>query len=184
MDIDLSKAMGLSLNSPYGSLIAACGLGVEGKHIETRGRWAYWYRGWLLIHQTKGLGEMFDDEIDLADHCAEEPFCSVLTAMRYNSADQLPRGKIVAVAWLADVITMTRANLADIAWHARAANGQRKVWSLSDREKAFGYYEPGRKALLLSDIRALPEPVACRGMQGLWVPDAATIACIREQVQP
>lgn len=26
------------------------------------------------------------------------------------------------------------------------------------------------------------EPVACRGQQGLWIPDAATIAAVRRQI--
>lgn len=46
-----------------------------------------------------------------------------------------------------------------------------------------GYYETGRTLIFLKDIRALPEPVTCRGMQGLWVPDAAVIARVREQVE-
>lgn len=86
----------LSLNPPYGTLIAACERFPElGKHIETRGqRWSH--RGPLLIHQTAGLGGMFADEAELAAFCQQEPFCSTLAALGITDAAQLPRGAIVA----------------------------------------------------------------------------------------
>ena len=50
-------------------------------------------------------------------------------------------------------------------------------------ERAFGDYAPGRYAWLLSDVRALPEPLPARGMPGLWQPDAQTEAAIAEQIR-
>lgn len=151
----------LSLNPPYASLIAACATYPElGKHIETRGRWHYSFRGPLLIHQTAGLGSMFDNEDDLAAFCAQEPFCSALHAMGITAASQLPRGKIVARAMLIDVVST------DVlpAGYRRDDH----VWWLSERERAFGDYSPGRFGLLLANIQALAEPVPARGMPGLW----------------
>lgn len=184
MTFDWINPRGLCLNPSYGSCIAACDKRPElGKHIETRGYWPYDFKGTLFIHQTKGLGEMYSDESDLADHCAEWPFCEALEAMGYTRADQLPRGKVVAVARL--VAAVPTASLSDDGFYSgprSVETGVVRLWKLTDRERAMGNYAPGRYALLLADIRALPEPVTCRGMQGLWVPDAATIARVREQV--
>jgi hypothetical protein len=73
----------LSCNPPYGTLIAACERFPSlGKHIETRGRWEYSYRGPLLIHQTAGLGGMFKDFEAFRALCLREPFRTTLAAMR------------------------------------------------------------------------------------------------------
>jgi hypothetical protein len=150
----------LSLNPPYGTLIAACQRYPElGKHIETRG-WSTNYRGPLAIHQTAGLGSMFADEDDLAESCQQEPFHSTLAALGITEAAQLPRGAIVARAILIDVVSTDELP----AGYRRGAH----VWWLTERERAFGNYEPGRYGLLLADVQALAEPIKARGMPGLW----------------
>ncbi len=185
---DWINPRGLCLNPPYGSCIAACETQPElGKHIETRGYWPHTFNGTLFIHQTKGLGEMFDDEADLADHCALWPFCDALEALGYARADQLPRGKIVAVANIREVMRIDSIGVPGqgegyVMFGRSLLTRQRVSHHISERERAFGYYEADRVLIFLADIRALPEPVVCRGMQGLWVPDAATIARVREQV--
>lgn len=40
----------------------------------------------------------------------------------------------------------------------------------------YGDFTPGRYAWLLADIVALPEPIPAKGKQGLWTPDAETVA--------
>jgi hypothetical protein len=54
--------------------------------------------------------------------------------------------------------------------------------TLTDQERAFGDYRPGRKALLLANIRALLSPIRARDGQGLWIPDAATVAAVKAQL--
>lgn len=157
----------LSCNPPYGTLIAACERFPDlGKHIETRGRWEYRYRGLLLIHQTAGLGGMGFEAFQ--ELCSREPFRTALTAMRYYDASDLPRGAIVAVCELVGVKTIELTGL-DPA-------------TLTDQERAFGDYRPGRKALLLANIRALPSPIRARGGQGLWIPDAETVVAVEAQL--
>src|SRR5687767_3667093 len=142
----------LSLNPPYTTLIAACQRFPElGKHIETRGRWHYTHRGELLVHQTAGLGEMFADEDELAAFCQQEPFRSTLAALGITEAAQLPRGAIVARAILIDVVSTDELP----AGYRRGAH----VWWLTERERTFGNYAPGRYGLLLADIQALPTPI-------------------------
>ncbi|MEK5166012.1 hypothetical protein NYE69_27200 [Paenibacillus sp. FSL R5-0527] len=41
-------------------------------------------------------------------------------------------------------------------------------FSTLDNEYHFGWYEKGRYAWELTDVRLLPEPVAVKGQQGLW----------------
>src|SRR5258706_5375404 len=147
----------LSLNPPYGSLIAACHYHPDlGKHIETRGH-AWSYRGPLLIHQTAGLGTMFADEDALAAFCEQEPFRSTLQAMGITHASQLPRGAIVAKTELVSVVSARRLVMTNgITW--TSPHGRRYTFVLTERERAFGNYAAGRQGLLLADIRALPEP--------------------------
>lgn len=159
----------LSLNPPYATLIAACMAHPElGKHIETRG-WSTNYRGDLLIHQTSGLGTMFADEDDLAAFCQQEPFFrETLAALGIAHASQLPRGAIVAKVNLVDVRQIPEVLP---AWWGYSTHNDR--WILTERERAFGNYEPGRYGLLLADVQALALPIPARGMPGLWnLPDA------------
>lgn len=179
----------LSLNPPYASLIAACERWPDlGKTIETRGRWNYTYRGPLLIHQTTGVGEMFFDEEDLREFCSRrEPFRTTLAAMGYRDASELPRGAIVAVCRICAVTQIERVK--PLRHEPSHVVDGVSVWAggpvthiVSNREFAFGNYTPGRRALLLADIRALPEPVPCRGALGLWTPDATTLAAVEGQL--
>jgi hypothetical protein len=157
----------LSLNPPYATLIAACQRFSElGKHIETRG-WSTNYRGELLIHQTAGLGTMFTDEAELAAFCQQEPFRSTLAALGITEAVQLPRGAIVARCELVSVVTTRQLVMTNgTSW--QSPQGRRYTYVLTERERAFGNYEPGRYGLLLADVQALAEPIKARGMPGLW----------------
>jgi hypothetical protein len=159
----------LSLNPPYGSLIAACERFPElGKHIETRD-YEIGHRGPLLIHQTKGLGDMFDSEEELWAFCDQEPFRTTLAALGYRDASELPRGAIVAACDLVgcEMIAYDWPENQVVGY----AGAQERVlfpYRLTSTERAFGHYAPGRFVWLLSEIRALPEPIPARGMPGLW----------------
>jgi activating signal cointegrator 1 len=163
--VAVAKVKVLSLNPPYATLIAACQRYPElGKHIETRG-WSTNYRGDLLIHQTAGLGTMFADEDDLATFCAAEPFRSTLAALGITEAAQLPRGLIIAKVNLVDVRPIPEFLP---RWMGYTTPDAGYEWHLTERERAFGNYKPGRYGLLLADIQALATPIPARGMPGLW----------------
>jgi hypothetical protein len=163
----------LSLNPPYGSLIAACEAHPDlGKHIETRD-WPTTYRGTLLIHQTKGLGDMFASEAELWDLCLSEPFRTTLTAAGYGNPGRLPRGAIVAVCELRDIARIDHyepwPDESDPQSRGPFLNfGSRGEPLPAEPELSFGNYAPGRYAWLLADIRALPTPTRARGLPGLW----------------
>jgi activating signal cointegrator 1 len=154
---------GLTLTAPWGSLVAR-----GEKRIETRPHGTR-YRGPLAIHQAKGLrgllqpGERLSDS-ELEDRlellCHKDPFRRALTGglILPELGQAQPRAKIVAVCELHDVLTAVDAIEA-------IADG---TVDAAVHELRFGNYTRGRFAWLLRDVRRLPEPVECRGMQGLW----------------
>jgi activating signal cointegrator 1 len=171
----------LSLNPPYGSLIAvAADYPDLGKHNETRS----WPAPQALIgqtiaiHQTKGRGQDVSEDY-LAETCNEPHFFEALAALYPQGVrhiygekvfDQsvLPRGAIIATAKL-------------VACHATSNAGKRShwygvPWNIPDEpERSFGDYSPGRYAWELAEIKRLPEPLPARGFQGLWSHEWAPI---------
>lgn len=144
----------ITLTQPWATLVA-----IGAKKIETRS-WATSYRGPLAIHAAAGLGPV-DGRRGLHDLCGSHPFCDVLLPAGYNAmrmpAWGLPRGAIVAVADLRGVIPVT-----GIRQHTLID------WPLTDQERAFGDYSPGRYAWLLADVRPLRAPIPAKGALGLW----------------
>lgn len=134
----------ISLLQPWATLVA-----IGAKRIETRS-WATKYRGPLAIHASKGVKAFIKKLI------WTEPFHTVLAKAGFKlcfGADwNLPLGKIIATCNLADVIPITPEFVA----------------SLSEQEKAFGDYTPGRFAWILEDVKKLPEPIPAKGQLGLW----------------
>ena len=51
-----------------------------------------------------------------------------------------------------------------------------------DREQLTGWDVPGAWHWRLADVLVLPEPVPCRGAQGLWTPDLGTREALARQV--
>lgn len=142
----------LSVNPPWGDLIAACDLFPElGKHYETRS-WRIKPGTVLAIYQTKGLGSE-QTKAEFLARCASPFFRETLAALGYESPDLLPRGAIIATCRV-------------VACHQTEAIRER----LSPRERTFGNYESGRYAWELADVRRLPAPVPARATkQGLWI---------------
>jgi activating signal cointegrator 1 len=145
----------ITLTQPFATLVA-----IGAKTIETRS-WPTRYRGPLAIHAAAGLGPV-GGKAGFTALCAEEPFRSVLRAyllqlwqaapsVRDFAEHALPRGVIVATCQL------------------RACHRTEELMvPISEQERAFGDYTPGRWAWVLSDGRALPEPIPARGALGLW----------------
>lgn len=145
----------LTLSQPWATLVA-----IGAKKIETRS-WNTRYRGPLLIHAAAGLGPV-GGVLGLGAQCSVEPFWGVLHAADYMRSDMLPRGAIVAVAELVSVIPTEILNRQG-SWIIDT-----DTWSMTDQERAFGDYTPGRYAWLLSDVQALPTPIPVKGQLGLW----------------
>lgn len=159
---------GLSLWQPWATLVA-----VGAKRVETRD-WGTNYRGPVAIHATKRFPR------DAQDLCLMKPFREVLDAAgcwpevpgTNGNGHELvmPRGAIVAVALL---IRCTRS--------PGPENGI--IWAkLPPHERAFGDFTQGRYLWLLDQVRALPEPIPCKGAQGLWPLDADLDRRVLDQV--
>ena len=127
----------LSLTQPWATLVA-----VGAKRIETRS-WPTRYRGWLAIHAAQGLAGMTEREFSA--YCARPPFAAAL-----SSAFPVPRGAVLAVVRLVDVVGLTPMDVPP------------------EPERSFGDYTPGRYAWHLADVIRLPAPVPQRGALGLW----------------
>lgn len=138
----------LTITQPYASLIA-----IGAKEYETRG-WTTAYRGPLAIHAGKGLGPIGGLR-GLRHACLREPFKSALAAggidLDLVDVDVLPRGAVIAVATLADIVTVE--DLKGL---------------LSVQEREFGDYSSGRYAWRLTDVIKLETPIPARGALGLW----------------
>lgn len=163
---------GLSLTQPWATLIA-----IGAKRIETRS-WSTQYRGEIAIHAAKGLGPVGGVR-GLTLQCAAKHFFDVLAAhadangwpfrslTSMKEHPMLPLGAIVAVANL-NAVHETQLLIAH---------------EVVGRERAFGNYEPGRFGWLLTNVRALPKPVPCKGALSLWDVPEDVEASIRKQLK-
>lgn len=170
----------LTLTQPYATLIA-----LSAKHIETRS-WLTRYRGPIAIHAGAGLGPVGGMR-GLHDLAGSPPFFAALQPammrlrQRYNrdgvieewpefDAALLPIGQIVAVANLVVCVPTESARYIGgdhDGWSVEAGPRAGKRWPLTDQERAFGDYSPGRWAWLLADICPLRTPLPYRGALGL-----------------
>jgi hypothetical protein len=146
----------LTLTQPYASLVA-----VSAKKIETRS-WSTSYRGSLAIHAAKGFPK-WAKEI-----CLEDPFWVSLGkewcafGRQYsNPARKLPLGAVLATCRLANVLPV---EVLDNAGNVFGVS----LPPLSEQEKAFGDYNPGRYAWILEDVKTLAVPIPAKGALGLW----------------
>lgn len=162
----------LTLTQPWATLVA-----IGAKKIETRS-WNTPHRGQLLIHAAKGYTGL-SGPAGFIGCCANEPFRSVLRQAGLSHRD-IPRSVIIAVCDLIDVRIIGVETNGD---PTVLADDMLSFTPILGNEHAFGNYAAGRYAWLLGNVRTLPEPVPCKGALGLWTPDAATIARVREQVE-
>ena len=160
----------LTLHQPWATLVA---IGV--KTIETR-PFAWDYRGALAIHAAKTF-----DDVNVAI-CRREPFRSVLVAAGYSDALQLPTGCIISLHNLEDAFRFP--------FDVRSLDQLQGI--LTDRgisaalpahEIEFGNYAGGRRGLYLTNRRRLGNPVAVRGLQGLWPVSEDVAERVRHEVR-
>ena len=138
----------ITIHQPWASLIA------HGyKRFETRS-WRTHYRGPIAIHAGKRI-----------DHKA-----ALMVAWNYpeiwREISPLPTGCIIAVA---ELVECWEVRLYESDWsfylHEGVGGGTK---SLPTTEEAFGWYEQGRYAWELANVRLIPEPIPEKGKQGLW----------------
>lgn len=132
----------LTIYEPWATLL------VKGKkQFETR-EWQRNYRGLLAIHSGKQSVDIEDYPLGLSEILDD----SKITQDNLNNN----KGKIIAIATLKEIHLMT----------------DKFINEQSELERLTGFWEPRRFAWELTNIKPLPQPIAARGMPGLWtVPD-------------
>jgi activating signal cointegrator 1 len=166
----------LTVRQPHASLIAA---GV--KTIETRGQRTH-HRGPLAIHA--GLHRPVEGA-DVGDWwwCWDVDQGAIVRQSEWGQ-HPAPLGAIVAVVDVVDCVPIdprewTARTGGPFTGHSKMGDGSDAElwWSDGQRpritfdweaQRPYGDFTPGRWAWLLTDVRPLPEPVPCRGAQGLW----------------
>jgi hypothetical protein len=128
----------ITLTQPWASLMAP-----GWKTIETRS-WSTRYRGPIAIHAAKAFPK------DCRGRIADEYFGPMLYTGGYHRAEQLPVGKILAVCYLED-----------------CQPAEDIYPRISEMERAFGDYSPGRFGFITSDLRRLKTPVPFKGALGI-----------------
>lgn len=141
----------ITIIQPFATLIA-----LREKGFETRG-WATKHRGAIAIHAGKKIDRMA---------CEREPIKSTLAKHGYTS-DNLPTGTVVAVANLAECWEVSRCLRGGLVLEKDGGNAMRED-PVGKKEEAFGWYDDGRYAWELTDVRRLPNPIPAKGQQGLW----------------
>lgn len=134
------KMKALTLHQPWATLVA------EGLKIYETRSWTTNYRGPIAIHAGK--------HVDL-DACEQSDLIRcTLYQLGIDNALLLPRGEVIAVGELVDVIPT------EVAWNR-----------VSGEELGFGNFAPGRFAWRINGVRKVSGKISCRGMQGLFTVD-------------
>ena len=165
----------ITLTQPWATLVA-----IGAKQIETRG-WRTSYRGKLAIHAAAGYGKGGARAHKAL--CGTEPFCSVLNAAckaHYDALNKsggvlramaespfMPMGMIVATCELVDCQMIGVLPSGDPAYMAYDEFPP-VLQAVQEPERSFGDYTAGRWAWILTNVRALPEPIPAKGALGLW----------------
>ncbi|MGG1249913.1 ASCH domain-containing protein [Brevibacillus agri] len=136
----------ITIYQPWATLIA-----LGEKRYETRG-WKTNYRGPIAIHASKNIDHQA--ALMVARNCPEI----------WRKISPLPTGCVVAVAELVECWSVHLYQNVEIYLHEGVGGGTR---SIDPQEEKFGWYEPGRYAWELANMRKI-DPVPAKGQQGLW----------------
>ncbi len=152
----------LTIWQPWASLVV---FGV--KKFETRS-WATEYRGPLAIHAAKlTFDRVFNMFGDVRSAVAFEQLCFEL--LDTDNLRDLPKGCIIGTVELIDC--------------ERIGISAHRLYTQMERH--LGDFTPGRYAWRVGNAQRLPQPVPCRGAQGLWnVPDGLLEAASRGDQGP
>jgi hypothetical protein len=164
----------LSLLQPWATLWVS-----GAKLIETRG-WGTKYRGPVAVHAS---ARMRREDVEL---CFLQPFADALAALGFNQAADLPKGKVLGTVNLVDCTEMVGTpNERGVRCSCPEHTVLRSGAQITETERAFGLYEPGRFAWMTGPERTiLADPIPCRGSLGLWTLPDDVAAELERRVTP
>ncbi len=159
----------LTLTPPWSQLII-----LGKKKIETRS-WSTNYRGEIAIHASKAFPG------SARDLCYTEPFREALgfpegTGLLYREPEPpwgpiarqmlkaIPTGCVIGTARLVGCERIDR----NFRINGLLITREQDTFTMTDMEREFGNYEPGRFAWILEDSKPLPKPIPAKGALGLW----------------
>jgi len=145
------KIKAITLIQPWASLIA---WGEKG--IETRS-WSAKYKGQLAIH----AGAKIDYEA-----CEYPAIRAALRRHGINKPSELPTSCILSVCQIFDCVRMVES--------AGPFGVKVPGYKLSEKEHAFGDYQPGRYAWILANVKRPATPIPAKGKMMLWDFDMTT----------
>ena len=172
--------------------------------IHAAAEWAPGWRGrWFSRSDIDGPAGTILEAVGVLDELAEDVNTGEHWRLDRYAQGHVPLGAVIGVADITAALPIYDAErLSDAGlptpWQPHVTicgdslNRYRKAdtgdgWldlDISD-QLPYGIYEPGRKALLLDNIRSLPEPIPCRGALGPWRPDPALVErVLAEAVAP
>lgn len=172
----------ISLWQPY-----ATAIGAGDKIIETRG-WGTKYTGPILICATaRSSFDALLPQKPIQDLLLREKVLNHYATWNVSdAANKLPHGCVIALATLTGSHYMAKVEPLDGGARLELRrNGspfdhpEYRTIDISYTEKTFGMYSVGRYAWMLTDVKRLPQPIPCKGMQGLWTPSAELEAQVR-----
>ncbi len=156
------EILGLTMYDPWATLVA---VGV--KRIETRS-WGTSYRGLLAIHASKAFAR---EDMEL---CSRRPFVQTLREAGVHRPGDMPRGAVVAVAWLVGCERIPSAPRLPGAAGFDLPKGP---------ELCFGDYRVGRWVWRLQEVHRLHEAVPCKGARRLWPLPEEVLRAVQAQLE-
>lgn len=152
----------LTIYQPWASLIAVCA-----KRFETRG-WPTNYRGPIAIHAgVRSTTPFLRGLIRASEDYTLRNFALAYKETGLGMMEDLPRGSVIATAELVEC-RQIRAHCGPFDESYNVLLDGFDVIDISHDEFLFGDWTPGRYAWELANVRPLPQPVPCKGRQGLW----------------
>ena len=162
----------ITIWQPWASLIA-----VGAKGFETRS-WKTSYRGPIAIHAAARKCPQQKDLSYESFNAITEAITLSFGQWRFDW-DNIPLGCIIATAELAEIwrIVHYPGTNIDVAKHIPVGGELdvpkhhpdfHKTIIPTDLEMLYGDWTPGRYAWQIENVKMLPEPIPCKGQQGLW----------------
>lgn len=153
----------ITIWQPWASLIALGAKQIYVKKFETRS-WATNYRGSIAIHAAAKNPETIFIE--------PNTMLEMQKVLNINSFEELPLGKIIAIADLVDCHKIINVcdkvkGRAEYLVTIEQEGYLHNLW-IKKEELLFGDWTPGRCAWELANVQMLPQPIPAKGKQRLW----------------